>query len=269
MLFRSAATVAFGLLGLVASPVLAQDEILTGCICDGYEMGITYDNGTVETHPVLKTRSSNGVGWCIKDGVLLPEFQKQIRDGVTGRLDNQWVNGPWAIRFYGGINNPNPNLNTIARTVINTITSLVELRLPSCDGIYPVDSNFEPTGCDPQCSWKCSAGFEQCGDRACIDPATQACPSGVPVSKLRRSEPSCPAGATVCPTGTGGWECLNVASNLEACGGCPGSDASVDCSALPGVADVACRSAKCVASRCVRGFTLKAGVCVPSSKRFW
>lgn len=47
MLFRSAATVAFGLLGLVASPVLAQNED-TGCICDGYGTNIKYDNGTVE-----------------------------------------------------------------------------------------------------------------------------------------------------------------------------------------------------------------------------
>lgn len=200
-------------------------------------------------------------------------MQTEIRNGINARVNNNWVNGPWAIRFYGGVvngvPNPNPNLNAISRTVINTISDLVALQHPDCTASYPADGNFLPVACEPACSWTCSPGFQQCGDKACIDPATQACPSGFPVSKARRSVPACAVGATVCPTTTGGWECLNTASNLEACGGCPGTEGSVDCSALPGVADVACRASQCVASRCNRGFTLKAGVCVPSPKRFW
>jgi hypothetical protein len=195
-------------------------------------------------------------------------MQDEITNAINNKAVTSWVNGPWAIRFYGGVNNANPNLKVIIKTIINQITSLVELQMPPCDGIYPTDSNFVPTSCDPSCSWACDTGFTQCGDRSCIDPTLQTCSSGIPISNSKRALlPQCGANQIVCPVGKG-WECLDTTSNLEACGGCPGQKSSVDCSTLPGVSDVQCRDSQCVAYRCARGYTLKNGKCVVA-KRHW
>ncbi|KAH9974982.1 hypothetical protein BGW80DRAFT_1559459 [Lactifluus volemus] len=55
------------------------------------------------------------------------------------------------------------------------------------------------------------------------------------------------------------WECINIANNLESCGGCampltPFTPIGQDCSSLPGVADVACIMGECAVSRCLPGY---------------
>lgn len=57
------------------------------------------------------------------------------------------------------------------------------------------------------------------------------------------------------------WECINVLSDLESCGGCLGED-GIDCTAIEGVDDVSCHRGKCVVHTCAPGFSLVDGECV-------
>ncbi|KAI9439303.1 hypothetical protein H4582DRAFT_1852063 [Lactarius indigo] len=61
--------------------------------------------------------------------------------------------------------------------------------------------------------------------------------------------------------GARAWECVDTAHDLESCGGCvlpltPYSPIGQDCTALPGVADVACLSGECIVRRCLPGYIL-------------
>ncbi len=151
---------------------------------------------------------------------------------------------------------------------MNQITTIVEFQAPTCDGIYPTTSgNWEPTGCDPECSFKCLEGFTKCGTSSCIDD-TQSCVSGMPVSNARRRRNICPPGKESCPLiGRRGSECIDTSSHLEACGGCPGAG-GVDCSALTGVADVSCVAGRCHVDACMRGYSRNGtSACVPTTRR--
>jgi len=88
--------------------------------------------------------------------------------------------------------------------------------------------------------------------------------------------PTCLPGETICRldrfvsqggrrefglgSGGGAYECIDIRSNLEACGGCPG-DGGVDCTALYGVSDVECTKGRCVVSACNKGLSLVNGRC--------
>ncbi|KAF8314179.1 hypothetical protein DL93DRAFT_2040149, partial [Clavulina sp. PMI_390] len=59
------------------------------------------------------------------------------------------------------------------------------------------------------------------------------------------------------------YECLDTQINLESCGGCvvPYDDfedeaGGVDCTSLPGVADVECARGRCMVRKCQRGWLL-------------
>ena len=127
------------------------------------------------------------------------------------------------------------------------------------DCTYP-PANFRPTTC--YCGWECDEGFVQCGNN-CIDPAISVCQSGAPAAKVRRNKiPNCPVGADLCPVpSTKGFECLDIKSSLEACGGCPYSPGSVDCTSIPGAESVSCVDGKCEVHSCASGWILVDGVC--------
>jgi len=85
----------------------------------------------------------------------------------------------------------------------------------------------------------------------------------------------CPKfGQKLCPIlhGRGGDECVDVASDLESCGGCMGVPVElgggVDCTQISGARDVACRRGQCVVTRCAPGHTLAEdrASCVPMMK---
>ncbi|KAH9966292.1 hypothetical protein BJV74DRAFT_954325 [Russula compacta] len=74
--------------------------------------------------------------------------------------------------------------------------------------------------------------------------------------------------------GARAWECVHTARDLESCGGCvlpltPFSPIGIDCTELPGVADVACLSGKCMVQRCLPGYTLAIDgtSCIPKHQR--
>ncbi|KAJ3487120.1 hypothetical protein NLI96_g3750 [Meripilus lineatus] len=96
----------------------------------------------------------------------------------------------------------------------------------------------------------------------------KACPSGKPKREELEKRSVCDYGYTAC--GIYGWtgfrstpayECIDTSSDLESCGGCaiplaPGSPRGIDCTAIPGVVDVSCRTGNCVVHRCQPGFTV-------------
>ncbi|KAF8886719.1 hypothetical protein BD779DRAFT_1470986 [Infundibulicybe gibba] len=90
-------------------------------------------------------------------------------------------------------------------------------------------------------------------------PASSAaqCP---PTSLPKSTQKNCPVYKN--SKGTTGYECVDVANDLESCGGCVGfsrdgrksEDGGRDCSAIPGVDTVECTLGKCVIKRCRSGY---------------
>lgn len=70
---------------------------------------------------------------------------------------------------------------------------------------------------------------------------------------------------TACPVENGiGWDCLNLASTLESCGGCMSIGEGQDCTLIKGADTVGCIHGKCVIGSCESGFYLDSekGACV-------
>ncbi|GAA5878349.1 hypothetical protein JCM16303_002743 [Sporobolomyces ruberrimus] len=100
---------------------------------------------------------------------------------------------------------------------------------------------------------------------------TYSCKANTPVpsgriQSIKRSA-FCDAGAVACPVPgqLHGFECINIKNNLEQCGDCAVLG-GVDCSALPGVANVACVEGFCKVEGCTAGFSFdfRKRTCVPS-----
>ncbi|KZT62223.1 hypothetical protein CALCODRAFT_505778 [Calocera cornea HHB12733] len=117
-----------------------------------------------------------------------------------------------------------------------------------------------PTGASPVCSasnpcdFTCPAGYHKQAGNCVLASSKRA---------ARRDIGRCSAGFTKCgaPSGVNAYECVDTRSSLESCGGCvipfPGMrPTGQDCTALPGVSDVACIQGTCRVSRCAEGFTL-------------
>lgn len=104
---------------------------------------------------------------------------------------------------------------------------------------YPANSFPLCTGTQPGgCNFGCDNGFFRCNG-ACR-PNGQTCPT----SAKKRDQTSariCPENWLACPIQTGkktAWECVNVKTDLESCGGCAAIGQGTDCTALEGVDDV-------------------------------
>lgn len=221
------------------------------------------------------TKGGANQGWCFQDGELRADHVARISTALTTNTVTPFVNGTWA-RTYCDIN-CGPVADCPTATCIAVIADwfdnlITNANIAQCT--YPA-ANYRPTDC--YCGFVCTNGYVKCGTSSCINPATQVCVSGVPKPKARRRdvEPQrtlggyCPDGLQSCPLPHGGYECVNTATDLEACGGCP-SYAGVygnatgpgrDCSALDGVDDVSCIQGSCVVKSCDRDHTLLNGEC--------
>ncbi|GAA5901019.1 uncharacterized protein JCM6883_004724 [Sporobolomyces salmoneus] len=71
----------------------------------------------------------------------------------------------------------------------------------------------------------------------------------------------CPEMERACPLPSGGYECLDVTSTLDSCGGCPGEASYQNCLTLPGAAGVTCRDSECVIASCFPGWRYLNGRC--------
>jgi len=157
-----------------------------------------------------------------------------------------------------------------------------------CTGnIYCLNPNQESTGiplCGASeasdgtgayCDDFCGAGNFLCVSGVC-DGNTGSCfPSLINASqraKARRRTLSirgsrCPASHSACPVAGSrlGFECVDISSNLEQCGGCA-STGGVDCTTLPGVEAVGCVSGRCEIWSCDSSSIWDAltASCVPS-----
>ncbi|KAF5313113.1 hypothetical protein D9619_003184 [Psilocybe cf. subviscida] len=72
----------------------------------------------------------------------------------------------------------------------------------------------------------------------------------------------CPTGLDACPVsgGSGGdYECVDTATELESCGGCPSLGNGQDCTAIKGAWNVGCEQGSCVVLSCAGGFKIGAG----------
>ncbi|KZV95035.1 hypothetical protein EXIGLDRAFT_834600, partial [Exidia glandulosa HHB12029] len=137
---------------------------------------------------------------------------------------------------------------------------------------YPKHSRPVCSSRDP-CGWTCAPGFEYEYEKDCptpigcvpIPPSPPAAPC--PSQRPRGSDVlECASPRLACRVpsrGHGDWECLDVLSNLESCGGCPLLSSTltgehhptgVDCTAIEGVLDVSCLLGRCAVSRCGKGF---------------
>jgi hypothetical protein len=108
----------------------------------------------------------------------------------------------------------------------------------------------EDCSTDPE--FGCVAGLE-CRDDTCQEPIV---PSAVRARRsLSRRSGLCPASHTACAVSgaKAGFECIDVASNLEQCGACA-SAGGVDCTSLPGVEAVGCVAGQCEIWSCAEGF---------------
>jgi hypothetical protein len=186
-----------------------------------------------------------------------------IRTALETRVSTPYVNatGAWTRCELWGISDVDACLDNIVTGYSKFIvgadgTTSSEWIHKGC--AYP-SANYVPTDC--YCGWECAEGFTQCGN-SCIDASVTTCQSGVAITKTRRSNiPVCDAGAELCPMPLKGFECLNTSSDLEACGGCPFQQGSVDCTSLPGVDHVECIGGECKVNSCARGWVLVDGQC--------
>ncbi|KAL0948236.1 hypothetical protein HGRIS_010836 [Hohenbuehelia grisea] len=186
-----------------------------------------------------------------------------------------------AVRIVGA-----PSVTTALVTLINNSAgskpcTYPENAAPACrstnvcyfsctNGFVASPAGNFPTACI------CPAGFAIRNGRCVPAP----CPSGIcrrdQTLHRRQHRPSkCDRGLTTCGVfgrGARTWECIDTMKDLESCGGCAvayedGAANGVDCSAIPGVADVACVGGRCVVSRCMHGHSLSGdqSTCVRSA----
>jgi len=159
------------------------------------------------------------------------------------------------------------------------LTALINGAAPSSNCYYPDHSKPRCEGRNP-CAFDCTDGFSHDSDdesKECKCKAPNqicngkcvpkgACPSQKPHEDRRRwlGSGSCAErghGWVACGVYGGGprsWECVNTARDLESCGGCvvpltAYSPQGKDCTAIPGVADVACHYGECAVRRCLPG----------------
>ncbi|THH30635.1 hypothetical protein EUX98_g3549 [Antrodiella citrinella] len=132
------------------------------------------------------------------------------------------------------------------------------------------------------CGFQCTDGFtlspiSKPVDCICVPPKivcngvctdAKACPSSVAKRELEveKRHAVCDRGFTPCGVfewsgmrASQAWECVDTQSDLESCGGCAvplmrGTPRGIDCTAIPGVADVSCGAGSCVVHRCLPGY---------------
>nr|VWO99489.1 Cytochrome P450 monooxygenase CYP52X1 [Ganoderma boninense] len=138
------------------------------------------------------------------------------------------------------------------------------------------------------CAFACSNGFSvdsvagecvcEAPNAVCNGQCSSSCPSAVVTPERRAASPfdrvanrrrMCPRGFIPCGLFeqrgqvSEPWECVDAKHELESCGGCMTpfdslSPRGVDCTALPGVADVSCMGGACVVRRCKSGYAVTA-----------
>ncbi|KAG8949839.1 hypothetical protein FRC03_000219 [Tulasnella sp. 419] len=168
----------------------------------------------------------------------------------------------------------NPDLKAIAnamgRNGKKDLTNMIKKRIKESSHSCDCPENAYPTcsiggSCDFEC--KIEDGYVKQGDkcvcpppkRECNGKCQDNCPSAIPRRLSRSLRALCAESHTACPMYSR-WECVDTRTDLENCGGCilqmPGYRLphGQDCTEVPHVQDVACRSGQCVVQKCDSGF---------------
>ncbi|GAA5879458.1 hypothetical protein JCM3774_005217 [Rhodotorula dairenensis] len=82
----------------------------------------------------------------------------------------------------------------------------------------------------------------------------------------RKLDTRCPTSYTACSLADG-YECIDILTNLEQCGGCNADVGGMDCTTLRGVAGVGCVNGRCEIWACDDEylFVPESGTCVPKT----
>jgi len=172
-----------------------------------------------------------------------------------------------------------------APATTSSLTTLVHGHGSSCE--YP-DNAAPVCLASNVCSFTCNNGYTVdsgncvceapntvcngiCGDPSlCSTPQPPSSPISDPVKRhaIQKRSAYCGFGMTACGldqwsalSSKHPWDCIDTRNDLESCGGCliplhDNSPRGMDCTAIPGVADVACASGSCVVHRCLAGHVL-------------
>ncbi|KAI0048159.1 hypothetical protein FA95DRAFT_1491411 [Auriscalpium vulgare] len=173
------------------------------------------------------------------------------------------------------------------------LTALINTAAPKAHCTYPEHGTPICDGKNP-CGFQCKDGFTPSPPSkpttcVCAAPSVvcngvcgpaKSCPTSKPLSKREKRWQGSGAcndmgeGWMACGVFGGAgraWECLNTDQDLESCGGCvlpltPYTPVGIDCTALPGVADVSCSTGSCVVFRCLSGYKLArdSSHCIPN-----
>ncbi|OCH90062.1 hypothetical protein OBBRIDRAFT_826179 [Obba rivulosa] len=166
-------------------------------------------------------------------------------------------------------------------SVLSALTDLVNDAADHQSCTYPDNSSPFCEAGNP-CGFTCSNGFTPEPAKnpdSCVCEAPNTVCNGVcgefkgcSSSSPKRRDPQlrkravCEDGLTPCGVygwqgqrSSQAWECVDTTSDLESCGGCAvplhyASPHGIDCTALPGVADVSCNFGSCVVHRCLPGY---------------
>jgi hypothetical protein len=76
----------------------------------------------------------------------------------------------------------------------------------------------------------------------------------------------CPKELAACPidgvaSGSSDYECLDIRSDLQSCGGCASMGEGKDCTLIPGAKWMGCVQGECEVYSCAKGFKLVNGAC--------
>lgn len=169
-------------------------------------------------------------------------------------------------------------VSTTSSTATTTSQSSTPTAVGSCKNAAAISAcALRGLGVNSDCSCnKCNCDAQwSCVKKGGI--LDSSCNCILPSGSRRRRDATyvnhlCAKGMTACrlDSSESGWngqfECLDVTTQLESCGGCVGEGHGQDCSAIDGVADVACIASRCVVSACQTGWTLVNGTtCEPSN----
>lgn len=119
--------------------------------------------------------------------------------------------------------------------------------LKCAKGLYGVNPDCSCTHCNCYDQWRCVkvGGY-----------LTPSCQCVKPSRAFKREDALCPKNKTKCvidPEWSDSYECLDLESNLESCGGCMSQGEGQDCTAIEGAAAVSCVKGKCVVSQWLDG----------------
>ncbi|KAL1405703.1 hypothetical protein Q8F55_007373 [Vanrija albida] len=172
-----------------------------------------------------------------------------------------------------------PTTTVVPSTTVTATPTATPTQVGQCkDAVLIKWCAITGRGVNPDCTCMAKCGcLDQWACHAKGGKLDATCKCVVPSSAVKRRDAEfvknlCPNTMKACRIDSeelgfnGRFECVDITSNIESCGGCVGEGAGQDCTAIEGASDVSCVQSKCVVSSCQRGWELSAdGRCTPST----